>query len=262
MNFGLIPLVAWGLSRFQRVEDFRFGLMVAASVPSTLAAAAVITRKAGGNDAVSLLITLATNLTCFLLTPLWLKLTTGAEIPIKTFDLMVNLLLTVLLPTLVGQGLRLAGQSFAALRPLHEFATYRKQQIGIAAQMLIVAVVFTAALRAGVALHTYGSERVPLLAVALVWGSCVLAHLAAIFSGLGTARALGLPTDVADAVGFAGSQKTLPIGVYISSLAVFQDYPFVMLPILLFHASQLFLDTVIASHLAERAKPAAPSVSV
>lgn len=262
MNFGLIPLVAWGLSGFQQAEDFRFGLMVAASVPSTLAAAAVITRKAGGNDAVSLLITLATNLTCFLLTPLWLKLTTGTEIPIKTFDLMINLLLTVLLPTVAGQGLRLAGQMLAPLNPLHEFATYRKQQIGIAAQVLIVAVVFTAALRAGVAIHTHGTGRVPPIAVALVWGSCIVAHLAAIFTGLGLAHALGLPTEVADAVGFAGSQKTLPIGVYVSSLPVFKEYPFVMLPMLLFHASQLFLDTVIASHLAERAKRlATPSMS-
>ena len=254
MNFGLIPLIAWGLRDVQRIEDFRLGLMVAASVPSTLAAAAVITRRAGGNDAVSLLITLVTNLSCFVMTPLWLKLTTGEEIPIKTFDLMINLLLTVLLPTMAGQGLRLAGQFFVVLNPLHDFATYRKQQIGIVAQSLIVAVVFTAALRAGVALHTHGSDRVPLLAVVVVLGSSLLAHIVALFAGLGTAHALRMPAEVASAVGFAGSQKTLPIGVYISSLAVFENYPFVMLPILLFHVSQLFLDTVVASHLSERAK--------
>jgi sodium/bile acid cotransporter 7 len=255
MNLGLIPLLAWGLSAFQHIEDFRFGLMIAASVPSTLAAAAVITRKAGGNDAVSLLITMATNLSCFLLTPLWLKVSTGAEIPIDSQEMMVKLLLTVLTPTLAGQGLRLAGQMIPVLKPLHEFATYRKQQIAITAQLLIVAVVFTAALRAGMALHTHGST-LSLISVAVVWGSCVITHMAAITCGLSLSHLLRLPTDVADAVGFAGSQKTLPIGAYIASLDVFKEFPFVMLPMLLFHASQLFLDTLIAGYLADRAKTA------
>ncbi len=45
----------------------------------TLATASVSTRQAKGNDAISLLITLATNLVSVFLTPLWLKWTISME---------------------------------------------------------------------------------------------------------------------------------------------------------------------------------------
>lgn len=245
MNFGLIPLVAWPLSKLQLLDDFRLGLMIAASVPSTLAAAAVITRKAGGNDAVSLLITMATNLSCFLITPALLRLTTGADVDIKTEQMMVELALTVMLPLALGQLVRQP-------RPLHDFATRFKTSISTSAQMLIVVVVFSAALRAGIKLHEH-SGLLGLGSVLTVWGSCIVSHLAAVLVGLWLAHRCGLPTDISDAVGFAGSQKTLPIGVYIATLPVFQSYPFALLPMLLFHASQLFIDTLLASYLAQQA---------
>ena len=57
--------------------DLAVGLLVAAAAPCTLASAAVWTRRAGGNDAVALMVTIGTNLTCFVVTPLWLLVTTG-----------------------------------------------------------------------------------------------------------------------------------------------------------------------------------------
>ncbi|MCH7571822.1 MAG: bile acid:sodium symporter [Planctomycetes bacterium] len=75
VNFGMIPMMAWLLMPLQLTADFAFGLMIAGSVPCTMAAASVWTRKAGGNDAVSLLVTVLTNGLCFLLTPFWLNWT-------------------------------------------------------------------------------------------------------------------------------------------------------------------------------------------
>ena len=66
--------------RLQLAPDFSFGLMIAASAPSTMAAASVWTRRAKGNDAVSLLVTILTNGFCFLVTPAWLVLATAAGI--------------------------------------------------------------------------------------------------------------------------------------------------------------------------------------
>ena len=51
-------------------------MIVAATAPCTLASAAVWTRRAGGNDAVAILVTFITNATCFLVTPFWLILMT------------------------------------------------------------------------------------------------------------------------------------------------------------------------------------------
>ena len=79
------------------------GLMIAAVVPCTLATASVSTRQAGGNDAVSLLVTLLTNLICVVLTPLWLKWTISIEAGIDPLPVIANLAGNVLLPTILGQ---------------------------------------------------------------------------------------------------------------------------------------------------------------
>ncbi|MEK6236447.1 MAG: bile acid:sodium symporter, partial [Planctomycetales bacterium] len=65
VNALLTPLFAWALSSMQS-GDLAVGLMIAASVPCTIASAAVWTRKAGGDDAVALLVTMITNSLCFL----------------------------------------------------------------------------------------------------------------------------------------------------------------------------------------------------
>ncbi|MFN0055508.1 MAG: bile acid:sodium symporter family protein [Planctomycetales bacterium] len=285
MNYGVVPLLAWGLMGVQQSDDFRFGLMIASSVPCTVAAASVMTRKARGNDAVSLLTTLATNLGCFVLTPLWLQGTTGTQVELPIGRLMLDLLEAVLAPTIAGQLLRQPAR-------LHDFAVKHKAAIGVAAQVLIEVLVLTAALRAGVALRQM-KTAVPLpvesaeIAAALpreyrnatpaqeaptppitvrgvfvVWSCCVGIHSLALGGGWWIARRTGSSPAEAAAVAFAGSQKTLPIGLLISTdPALFgSDYPFAMFPMLLYHTSQLFLDTWVASRLARR-KELAPSDS-
>jgi len=68
INLLVVPLLAWSASHLLS-GDLALGLILAAAVPCTLASAAVWTRLAGGNDAVSLLVTMITNLSCFLVTP-------------------------------------------------------------------------------------------------------------------------------------------------------------------------------------------------
>lgn len=258
INFGLVPLAAWFLMPIQQTHDFRLGLMIAASVPCTTAAASVMTRKARGNDAVSLLATIVTNMSCFVLTPLWLHWTAAAEVNLPAGKLMLQLLQAVLTPTIAGQLLRQPA-------PLHEFAVRHKAAIGVVALILIEVMVVTAALSAGEALHRMqmgvagataaGGTRAPgeltLGGVLLVWGSCVLIHLSALSVGWWLARFTGSARAESAAVAFAGSQKTLPIGIYVSALFT-GTYPFAMFPMLLYHTSQLFLDTWLASRMAAR----------
>lgn len=271
MNYGLVPLLAWVLAPWQQHVDLRVGLMIAASVPCTAAAASVMTRKARGNDAVSLLITVGTNLSCFVLTPLWLEWTTEARVELDTVRLMIDLVVAVLVPSVMGQLLRL-------VPPLHRQATRYRTGIGTVAQMLIELLVLTAALRAGTVLHDMRStpdvrasrpepvavstaaevpatdarrSPVTLEGVAIAWASGFAVHLAALAAGWWLAQRSGRSRAEAIAVAFAGSQKTLPIGLYIATdPGLFGDaHPFAMLPMLLYHASQLFFDSWLASRL-------------
>ena len=106
INFILLPITAWGMLSLQGSEDFAVGLMVAACVPSTMAAASVWTRKAGGNDAVALLGTIVTNGSCFLVTPVWLKFALGDSVTLDTKEMIFKLFMTALVPILVGQAVR------------------------------------------------------------------------------------------------------------------------------------------------------------
>jgi sodium/bile acid cotransporter 7 len=268
INYGLIPALAWLISPLQHPADFRLGLMIAATVPCTTAAASVMTRKARGNDAISLLTTVATNLSCFVMTPLWLKWTTGTQVDLDTKKLMIDLLVAVLVPTILGQILRQPA-------PLHAFAVKHKAGISIIAQVLIELLVLTAALTAGTKMHEIraGSHEpavetmqqaddnaevrprgVPEHGLTLargiaVWGSCFGLHVVALAAGWWLSRATGSSRKDAAAVAFAGSQKTLPIGIYVSSLFG-AAYPFALFPMLLYHTTQLFFDTWLASRLA------------
>ncbi len=268
MNYGFVPLLAWALAPWQEHVDLRVGLMIAASVPCTAAAASVMVRKARGNDAVSLLITVGTNSSCFVLTPLWLEWTTAAQVELDVGRLMFDLIVAVIVPSVAGQILRLAP-------PLHRQAIRHKTGIGAIAQVLIELLVLTAALRAGTALHdmrqtsdalanavTAAPITVP--SVAISWASGVGVHLAALAAGWWLARLSGSPPSEAAAVAFAGSQKTLPIGLYIATdPGLFgAAHPFAMFPMLLYHASQLFFDTWLASRLAARGTSSDAGASV
>lgn len=240
-----IPLGGWVLMSWQVEQSLAVGLMIAASVPCTLAAVSVWTRKAGGNDAVSLLVTLLTNTCCFLVTPFWLNLAIpDGKSALNVRDMIFRLLAVVLVPTILGQGVRL-------LPAAREFATRYKSRIGFVAQGLILVLVFSAAaLKAGPQLRQASVGIGPVLGV---WACCVGLHVLAMIVGWGGARLFRFSTEDRIAVLFGSSQKTLPIGVYLATSPELSEYAFAVFPMLMYHASQLFIDTIIADRIAARA---------
>jgi solute carrier family 10 (sodium/bile acid cotransporter), member 7 len=182
--------------------------------------------------------------------------TLGQAVSMNALGMIFELLIVVLIPTLAGQGLRQLGR-------FGEFATRHKTPIGVIAQSLILALVFLAAFRAGKQL---GGDALPpsLASVVLVWGSCIALHLAAMAVGWTGSGLLGYSRENRAAIVFASSQKTLPIGVLIATAANMlgnpdllgpgQGIPFAVFPMLMYHASQLFIDTVVADALAARAE--------
>ncbi|NQV26333.1 MAG: bile acid:sodium symporter [Rhodopirellula sp.] len=260
VNFGLLPMLGLFLIRFQMTPDFRIGLMIAVSTPCTLAAASVWTRKAGGNDAVSLLTTLVTNAACFALTPFWLNLGTSQSASLDAGDLTERLVLVVLLPTLLGQALRIP-------RKAADFATRNKTPIGVVAQSCILSLVFLSALGGGVQFQK-ANIGTQLTAVVLVWACCIALHLVALAVAWFGGGLLGFARPERIGAAFSGSQKTLPIGVYLatdpeifggSSVVDGLPVPFAVFPMLMFHASQLFLDTIVADRLARKGSEAETS---
>lgn len=245
VNVGVLPLFAWlcSLPLAKVSIEMATGLLVAAAVPCTLASAAVWTRRAGGNDAVALMVTVITNLGCFLITPFWLLTTTGQEVEISFGNMALKLLLLVVLPIVAAQLLRLH-------RPVGEWATRRKTPLGVAAQCGVLSIVGIGAIKIGLQMEAdpwrlIGWDK------AIMIAGVMTVHLAMLAAGMGLAAALHQRRDDRIAVGIAGSQKTLLVGLEISQ-AYFAFAPAVMLPMVVYHVGQLLADTFIADWLRRR----------
>lgn len=248
VNAILMPLLTWPLCLLQLKRDFSVGLMIAGSVPCTMAAASVWTRRAGGNDAVSLLVTVLTNALAVLVTPFWMELTVGSRVALSPRHLMSILLVSALLPIVIGQGLRL-------IRSCAAFADRWKLLLSNIAQGCVLATVFWSAFNAGPQLIP-GRNTPTLAAVLLVWVCTMVIHIAGLVLGYQGARTLGMSEENTVAAAFAGSQKTLPIGILVAESVARTDLPFAVFPMLMFHASQLVIDTFIADRIQVKRFPA------
>jgi sodium/bile acid cotransporter 7 len=248
INMLLLPLLCLPLLGFQLTPDFRVGLLIAACVPCTMAAASVWTRKAGGNDAVSLLVTLITNGSCFMITPAWMELgrvafgTADTSDAVSFGDMMLRLVLGALLPAVLGQVFRMRSA-------ICKWVDRKKSFISNVAQSIILTLVFVSSFKGGQEFDFDGTGGLPHEAILVVWASCIVLHLVAALLAWWTGGLFRFEETDRRAVVFAGSQKTLPIGLLVAEAT---GMPFSIIPMLLFHGSQLFIDTWFASYLQKR----------
>ena len=243
----VLPLSAWALSNLMSYE-LAGGFLVAAAIPCTLASASVWTRQAGGNDSISVLVTIVTNGLCFLITPFWLAVMLGGAANSSSLDplgLVAKLFCMVVLPIGLAQLVRLRGE-------VAGFAAEHKTALGALSQCGVLTFVFTGAVQTGERLS--GADQTGMLAtdLAVMLACTVGLHTTMLYLGIGLARLVGLPRGDGIAVGFAGSQKTLMVG-----LGIAVDSGFSVLPVIAYHVGQLLIDTLVADHYRLR-NPAQP----
>ena len=234
LNVGLIPLLVWPFAGFAGTV-IGYGMIIAAVTPCTLASGAVWTRRAGGNDGVTIMVTILTNSTCFIVMPLWIYWLIGVEIEHeKLLGTVFKLFAFVVLPIGAAQLLRMH-------KPTANWATINKSKLSAFALTGILSVVFLGAI--GMGNRVAGgvgddiSPRNILIAAAVLTG----VHCFVFWLGIGIAGLIKLPRRDQIAVGFGSSQKTLVIGL---STAISLGYS--MIPILMYHAMQLIVDTIFA----------------
>ncbi len=243
VSYGLLPLLAWLCSGWLTAK-FGLGLLVCASAPSTIASAAVWTRRAGGNEMVPIFVTLITNLLCFAVMPMWLSISFGRHVEGISFaDMAWKLALLVVLPMVSGQ---LARRSYRVAT----WSTENALGLSIVAQIGVLTIVLLGAIQCGLFLRQQQSATtaivasLPLLLVVLLG-----LNLIAFFAGKWSASWLSFTDEDAVGVGFAGSQKTLMVGLQVAFLL---GGGVVIIPMVLYHALQLIVGTVLADQIANR----------
>lgn len=261
LNTLIVPILGLSLFSFQGHQDLQYGLLIAVSVPCTLAAASVWTRKAGGNDAVSLLVTMTTSTVCFVTTPLWLSvptllsrgLSSGEQVSFPSaisaetsYKLGFDLIVGALIPTFLGQILR-------RIPRLRKWADLRKPILGGIAQCLILLMVLVASIKAGGRLADSGDYGISAISFLIAFLSVAGIHVVGYFIGTGVSRSLGFQPEDQIAVALSGSQKTLPSGLLIASeLGRTTGMNFALIPMLMYHASQLLIDTIFVEEYSRR----------
>jgi sodium/bile acid cotransporter 7 len=245
INCGLAPPLGWLVSR-TLPDALATGVILATMVPCTLTTAAVWTRRAGGNDAVAFLVTLITNLACFLVVPTWLWLlvdSTALSQPdraqIDYARIVAGLVLLVVLPIVGAQLLR---QWPAAGR----WAARRKLQLSFVAQFGVLWMILLGAVKCGEMLAEADDNAIlSTTNITLMIAAVTTVHVALLAAGFRLAKKLQFNRPDEIAVAFSGSQKTLMVGAYLA-LAV---GPLAILPMVAYHAVQLVIDTLVADWL-------------
>lgn len=217
------------------------GFVVLGALPTTLATAAVCTRIARGNDALSLVWTVVGTLACVVLLPaiVGLVLGRGAARDIPLLGMAGNLCAVVVLPVAAGQALR---------RFAHGFADRRRTACSNAAQVLVLAILLIATSKLAPAVRS-----APLACAAVAAVSAAL-HVAGLVAGRHAGRMAGLSDDDAVAAAFGGSQKSIFVGVHVLTRHFPAD-PAALLPATTYHVAQLVIDTYLAERRAKRLPP-------
>ena len=253
ISYGFVPAGGWLLGLFAPLPDLRIGLMLVASVPCTLASAVLWTRLAGGNEATALLTTMGTTFLSWGATTLWLTLTTGASIDFDSTRMMLDLVLTLIVPVGLGQLLRMDPRMALV-------ATKQRTLLGVVSQLLILSIILKTAASVGGQIQ---DGTTPLPAAALVWSAVlsVALHLAALLFGFWSSLGFDRPRRIAVAI--SCSQKTLPVSLFLFEKYYRTSFPLAVIPLLFFHVGQLILDTFIADRLAQETVPvdAVPPIS-
>jgi solute carrier family 10 (sodium/bile acid cotransporter), member 7 len=248
INLGLVPLLTLLTLPFLPA-DLGGGLIVAAAVPSTLASAAVWTRKGGGDDTVAIMVTLLTNISCVVITPLWLTALLGKTVNLDLGALMLNLLIVVVVPIALAQTMRLH-HGFCL------FAERRKIMLALLCQFGILIMILLGSIHMGERMEiglpaaeapvTSTPNATTWFAVLMATVAACLVHTSALAIAWWLAVVAGIERPQRIAVSLSGSQKTLMVGL---KLAI--DCGVSILPMVIYHVSQLIIDTVIVKRWAK-----------
>jgi BASS family bile acid:Na+ symporter len=200
--FGLYPPIALGWQALfgPSGTDAQTAMVILAAQPSTLATAAVLTQIAGGNAALAVVCTAASQVLSVVATPWILQLYVGHAVPVDAWALTVDLLRSVLLPIAVGQLVRL---------PLKRWIERRSMLPSLVAESIVV---LLALIGFSTARRLLSAD--PLVALQAL-GTVAVIHASMLV--LATLAGYVLRLDGAGRIAFtlASSQKTVAAGVLV-----------------------------------------------
>lgn len=248
VTFVLFPILGIGVAWAARPligDELALGILFLAVLPSTINSSIALTGMAGGNVSGAICSATLSNLLGVFLTPALAAVLLHSDGDTASGDAVLKIALQILLPFVLGQCLR---------RWLSDFVRRRKMLTTVVdrgAILLIVYAAFSAGTVAGLWSIIPPAILMTLIAVVLVF--LALGMVAVRFIG----RIARIDHADRTALFFCGSTKSLASGLPIAA-ALFapEMIGLMILPVMIFHMSQLLVCAVIAQRAAARVQPA------
>lgn len=234
-TFVLVPLLALVLAKpiFASTPDFVVGACIIAVAPVTVASGTVLTGIAGGNIPLSLFICVASNFLSIFTIPfsLQLLLQFGEPIDLPVFRMIQSLLIVVLLPTVIGQLLR--------IKVKEAIAPYNKA-FSIFSQCIVLLIIFNAVASSTDRIFQLGFR------IIFIFLFMIFLHSLILLVNFGIARLIRLNRPSISAFTIHTSQKTLTVSYIVWSGYFATAFPLGLVPAIGYHLTQMVMDTVVA----------------
>lgn len=230
--------------------EFITGLAMFCCMPTTLSSGVTLTQLVGGNSALALAMTVASNLLGIIIVPLSLAkyISNGVGVSLPTEQLFKSLVTSLLIPLIIGKVARETSKGIA------DFVDGNRQGFSVASAVLLSLVPWIQVSRSRPLIL---SVQVKSFAVAVTIG--VLLHLAllafnaamlAILSRLEQkGESVFAKKEYARAVILVASQKTLPVLVAVVEQlgGAFGESGFLVIPCVAAHINQIIIDSIIVN---------------
>jgi len=240
-HFVLFPALAFAAAKifFGNNQGLFVGICLLSAVPVTMITATVLTKIAGGNTALSLLINVATNMLAVFTVPWTMKLLLAhAEIHLPAAEIMNKIFVMVILPVILGQ----SGRWILG----HSVRKY-KREISVFCRFIILLIILNAVANS--------ADKILLSAnqVVLVMTAMIGLHGIVLLMNYEIAALLKLDPHSRFAFTITASQKTLGLSFIVWS-GFFSSFTMAMLPIICYHLTQSITDAWLANNFAKKHK--------
>ena len=226
---------------FNSQPDFLIGAIIIATAPVTIASGTVMTGMAKGNIPLSLFICVLCNLVAIFSIPPLLNIFVSVTEPIDlpVMKMMLSLIVTVLIPTIIGQ----------LLQPkMRNIVKTHKKKISIFNQCVVLLIIFNAVAGSTTKLIDAGS------AIIYAFGFMIVLHNAFLFFNYRLAKFIKLDRPSVSAFTIHTSQKTLTVSYLVWAGYLADSFPMALIPCIAYHLTQTICDTILAEKFRQKAE--------
>jgi solute carrier family 10 (sodium/bile acid cotransporter), member 7 len=241
--FPILILAFYPVAHTEQQHTLWLAFMFLAALPSTVSSSVVMVSLAKGNVPVAIFNASISGLIGIVITPLWMGI--FLEQAVDDFNLetiYIKLITEILLPVVLGIMLQRFGGKFAQ-KYSTQLSTFDKSII-----LLIIYKSFASSFQENV-FSAVGTVDLLVIFLATV----ILFYTVYFITGYVSTR-LGFNAEDKIAAQFCGTKKSLVHGTVFSKILFPASIPtgIILLPLMLFHAMQIFIISMIATKLAKR----------